>query len=158
MLDSCSEDWFSFCQNLESFVVDIYGVFMGSWLPGCPVEVDVEFVSINESSEEMQVISFSVHVDRDNAVVSSKGEYCGGRESSSCETRMRGSGEGGMRDSHSLESRVISWEEVVEFMIVGDGGACTSLNHERCSLADRRGEGGTDDGFLWLVSMAFMHE
>jgi len=49
---------------------------------------------------------------------------------------------------------------------VEDRGTCTeltvrgdaSLNCKRCSLADRWGEGGTDDGFLWLVSSAFMHK
>ena len=139
-------------------MVDICGIFMGSWLPGCPVEVDVEFVSINESSEEMQVISFGVHMNEDNAIIGSKGEYCGSGETSSCKTRMRGSREGGMRDGHLLVSRVISWEDVLEFVIMGDRGACASLNRKRCSLADRWGEGGTGDGFLWLVSMAFMHE
>ena len=137
MLDSGSEDRFSFCQYLESFIVDICGIFMGSWLLGCPVEVDVELVSINESNEEMQIISLGVYPDKCNTVGSAKGEYCGSGESSSCETGMRSSGEGGMRDGHLLASRVMSWEDVLEFVIVGDRGACASLNCERCSLADR---------------------
>jgi len=79
---------------------------------------------------------------------------------------MRGSGEWGTRDGHSFSSRVMSWEDVLEFVIVGDRGTCTeltsrgdaSLNCRRRSLADRWGKGGTGDGFLWLVSSAFMHE
>jgi len=55
---------------------------------------------------------------------------------------------------------------MLEFVSVGDRGMCTeltargdaSLNCKRRSLADRQGEGGTDDGFLWLVSLAFMHK
>ena len=55
---------------------------------------------------------------------------------------------------------------MLEFVSVGDRGTCTeltargdtSLNCKRCSLADRWGEGRTSDGFLWLVSLAFMHE
>jgi len=130
------------------------------------MEVDFKGVSINESSEEMQVISFGVHSDKHDAIVSSKGEYCGGGESSRCKARMRGSGERGTRDGHSFLSRVVSWEDVLEFVIVGDRGMCTeltvrgdaSLNCRRRSLADRWGEGGTGDGFLWLVSSAFMHK
>ena len=123
-----------------------------------PVEVDVKLVSINESNKEMQIISLGVYLDECDTVCSAKGEYCGSGESSSCETRMRGSGEGGTREGHSLASRVISWEDVLEFVIVGDRGACASLNCKRCSLADRQGEGRTDDGFLSIVSMAFMQE
>ena len=158
MLDSGSEDWFSFCWNLESFVVNISGILMGSWLPGCPMEVDVKFILINESNKEMQVISLGVYLDECDTVDGAKGEYCGGGKSSSCKTGIRGSREGGTRDGHSLASRVISWEDVLEFMIVGDRGACASLNCKRCSLADRWEEGGTDDGFLSFVSMAFMQE
>jgi len=55
---------------------------------------------------------------------------------------------------------------VLEFVIMGDRGMCTeltargdaSLNCKRHSLADRWGEEGTGDGFLWLVSSAFMHK
>ena len=108
MMDSGSEDWFSFCWYLESFMVNIYGIFMGSWLPGCPVEVDVEFVLINASNEEMQIISLGMYLDERNTVGGAKGEYCGGGKSSSCKTRMRGSGEGGTREGHSLVSRVMS--------------------------------------------------
>ena len=158
MLDSGSEDWFSFSWYLESFVVDVSGIFMWSWCPSCPVEVDVKFVSINESNEEMQIISLGVYPDEGNTVCSAKGEYCGGGESSSCEAGMRGSGEGEIRGGHSLASRVISWEDVLEFVIVGDRGACASLNCKRCSLADRRGEGGTGDGDLSIVFVAFMQE
>jgi len=166
MLDSGSEDGFAFCGYLESFVVDICCIFIWPWLPGCPVEVDFEGVSINESSEEMQVISFSVHPDKHDAVVSSKGEYFGGGESSRCKARMRGSREWGARDGYSFSSRVMSWEDVLEFVIMGDRGMCTdltargdaSLNCRRRSLADRWGEGRTGDGFLWLVSLAFMHK
>jgi len=166
MLDSGSEDGFAFHGYLESLVVDICCIFIWSWLPGCPVEVDFEGISINESSEEMQVISFGVHPDKCDAIVGSKGEYCGGGESSRCKAGMRGSGERGMRDGHSFSSRVMSWEDVLEFVIVGDRGTCTeltsredaSLNCKRRSLADRWGEGGTGDGFLWLVSLAFMQE
>jgi len=166
MLDSGSEDGFAFCGYLESFVVDVCCVFIWPWLPGCPMEVDFKGVSINESSEEMQVISFHVHSDKRDAVVGSKGEYRGSGESSRCEARMRGSGEWGTRDGHSFSSRVIFWEDVLEFVMVGDRGTCAalttggdaSLNCKRCSLADRWGEGGTGDGFLWLVSSAFMHK
>jgi len=114
----------------------------------------------------MQVISFGVHPDKRDAIVGSKGEYFGGGESSRCKAGMRGSGERGARDGHSFSSRVMSWEDILEFVIVGDRGMCTdltargdaSLNCRRCSLANRWGEGGTGDGFLWLVSLAFMHK
>ena len=158
MLDSGSEDWFSFCWYLESFMVDVCGIFVGSWCPGCPMEVDIELVSINESNEEMQIISLGVYPDECDTVCSAKGEYCGGGESSSCKARMRGFRERGVREGHSLASKVMSWEDVLEFVIVGDRGACASLNCKRCSLADRWGEGGTGDGFLSIVSMAFMQE
>ena len=108
MLDSGSEDGFSLCWYLESFVVDVSGIFMWSRCPGCPMEVDVEFVSINESNEEMQVISLGVYPDECDTICGAKGEYCGGGESSNCEAGMRGSGEGGRREGHSLASRVIS--------------------------------------------------
>ena len=166
MLDSGSEDGFAFCWYLESFVVDICGIFMWSWLPCCPVEVDVEFILVNESNEEIHIISLSVYPDECDAVSGAKGEYCGGGESSSCETWMRGTRERGARDSHLLLRRVMFWEDVLEFMIVGDRGACAGLNSERCaslnckscSLADRRGEGGTGDDELLVVSMAFMQD
>jgi len=166
MLDSGSEDGFSFCWYLESFMVNICGIFMWSWLPGCPVEVDVEFVLINESNKEMHIISLGVYPDKCDAVGGAKGEYCGSGESSSCETWMRGSGESGVRDGHSLLRRVMSWEDVLEFVIMGDRGTCAGLNSGRCaslncmscSLADGRGEGGTGDGELLVVSMAFMQD
>ena len=139
-------------------MVDISGIFVWSWCPGCPGEVDVEFVSINESNEEMQVISLGVYPDEGNTACGAKGEYCGGGESSSCKAGMRGSGEREIRGGHSLVSKVISWEDVLEFVIVGDRGACASLNCERCSLADKRGEGGTGDGDLSIVFLAFMQE
>jgi len=166
MLDSGSKDGFSFCWYLESFVVNVYGIFIWSWLPGCPVEVDIEFISINESNKEMQVISLGVYPDKCDAVGGAKGEYCGSGESSSCKTWMRGSRERGARDGHSLLRRVMFWEDVLEFVIIGDRGACAglnsgrcaSLNFKRCSLADRWGEGGTGDGDLLVVSMAFMQD
>ena len=117
MLDSGSEDWFSFCRYLESFVVNVCGIFMGSWCPGCPVEVDIEFVSINESNEKMQIISLGVYLEECDTVCGAKGEYCGGGESSSCKTGMRGSGERGAREGHSLASRVMSWKDVLEFVV-----------------------------------------
>ena len=136
MLDSGSEDGFTFCWYLESFVVDICGILIWSWLPGCPVEVNVKLILINESNKEMQVISLGVYPDKCNTVSCSKGEYCGGGESSSCKTWIRGTRKGGTRNSHLLSRRVISWEDILEFMSVGDRGACASLNCMRCSLAD----------------------
>ena len=67
--------------NDRFFIVDGNGnslmvndCFILSWLPRGPMESEVEVVSANESSEEMQVISCGVHPDKYDAIFSAEGE------------------------------------------------------------------------------------
>ena len=58
--------------NGNSFMVNAHFIF--SWLPCGPMELEVKVVSFNKSSEEMQVISYGVHLDKYDAIFSAKGE------------------------------------------------------------------------------------
>ena len=72
-LDGCTDDGFFIVdRNGNSFMVNDH--FILSWLPCGPVELEVEVVSANESSEEMQVISCSMHLDKYDAIFSAEGE------------------------------------------------------------------------------------
>ena len=71
--DGCTDDRFLIVdRNGNSFMVN--DCFILSWLPCGPVELEVEVVSANESSEEMQVISCGVHPDKYDAIFSAEGE------------------------------------------------------------------------------------
>ena len=71
--DCCMYDgFFVVDRNGNSFMVN--DCFILSWLPHGPVELEVEVVSFNESSKEMQVISYNVHLDKYDAIFSAKGE------------------------------------------------------------------------------------
>ena len=71
--DCCTDDGFFIVDgNGNSFMVNDH--FILSWLPCGPVEPEVEVVSFNESSEEMQVISCGVHPDKYDAIFSAEGE------------------------------------------------------------------------------------
>ena len=71
--DCCTDDrFFIVDRNGNSFMVNDH--FILSWLPYGPVELEVEIVSFNESSEEMQVISCGVHLDKYDAIFSAEGE------------------------------------------------------------------------------------
>ena len=74
--DGCTDDGFFIVDgNGNSFMVNDH--FILSWLPRGPVELEVEVVSFNESSEEMQVISCGVHPDKYDAIFSAEGEEGG---------------------------------------------------------------------------------
>ena len=71
--DGCTDDGFFVVDgNGNSFMVN--DRFILSWLPRGPMEPEVEVVSANESSEEMQVISCGVHPDKYDAIFSAEGE------------------------------------------------------------------------------------
>ena len=71
--DGCTYDGFFIVDgNGNSFMVNDH--FILSWLPRGPMEPEVEVVSANESSEEMQVISCGVHPDKYDAIFSAEGE------------------------------------------------------------------------------------
>ena len=71
--NGCTDDrFFVVDRNGNSFMVN--DRFILSWLLHGPVEPEVEVVSANESSKEMQVISCGVHPDKYDAIFSAKGE------------------------------------------------------------------------------------
>jgi len=64
------------------FVVDIDGVKGLSWSPSGPVELDVKVSTLDEGSEEVELIVVGVHADEDDSIVGAQGED--GRGSKSC--------------------------------------------------------------------------
>ena len=61
--DCCTNDGFFIVDgNGNSFMVNDH--FILSWLPCGPMELEVEVVSFNESSKEMQVISCGMHLGK----------------------------------------------------------------------------------------------
>ena len=69
-------DW-----NHDCFVVDVDGIKGFSWSPSGPVISDVEVSSLDEGSEEVEMIVVSVHANENNPVVGAKGEDGRGGES-----------------------------------------------------------------------------
>jgi len=66
----------------DCFVVDVDGVKGFSWSPSGPVELDVEMSTLDEGSEEVELIVVGMHADKDDSIVSAQGED--GRGSESC--------------------------------------------------------------------------
>ena len=64
----------------DSFVIDVNSFSAVSRPPGSPVQVDIKVATLDKSSKEVQVVSFSVHVAKDDTVFGTKGEYSGGGE------------------------------------------------------------------------------
>jgi len=62
------------------FVVNVDGVKGFSWSPSGPVKLDVEVSTLDEGSEEVELIIVSVHADEDDTIVSAQGEDSRGGE------------------------------------------------------------------------------
>jgi len=56
------------------FVVDVDGIKGFSWSPSGPVELNVEVSTLNEGSEEVELIVVGGHVNEDDSIVSAQGE------------------------------------------------------------------------------------
>ena len=66
----------------DCFMVDVDGIEGFSWFPSGPVISDVEVSTLDEGSEEVEIIVVGVHANENNPVVGTKGED--GRGSESC--------------------------------------------------------------------------
>jgi len=66
----------------DCFMVDVDGIEGLSWLPGGPVELDIEVSTLDKGSKEVELIVMGVHVDEDDTIVSTQGED--GRGGKSC--------------------------------------------------------------------------
>jgi len=83
MLDPDPEDRiFVINWDHDCFVVDINGIFVSSWSPGGPVISDIKVSMVDECSKEIELVTISMHVDEDNAVIGTQGED--GRGGKSC--------------------------------------------------------------------------
>jgi len=65
----------------DCFMVDIDGIKGFSWSPSGPVELDVEVSTLDEGSEEVELIVVSMHADEDDAIVGAQGEDSRGGKS-----------------------------------------------------------------------------
>jgi len=63
------------------FVINVDSIKGFPWLPGSPVELDVEVSTLNEGSKEVELIVVSVHADEDDTIVGAQGEDSRGRKS-----------------------------------------------------------------------------
>jgi len=74
----------------DCFMVDVDGIKGLSWLPSSPVELDVEVSTLDEGSEEVELIVVGVHMDEDDSIVSAQGEDSRGGESCAGEFMVDG--------------------------------------------------------------------
>ena len=65
----------------DCFVVDVDGIKGCSWSPSSPVILDVEVSTLDEGSEEVELIIVGVHADEDDSIVGTQGEDGRGGES-----------------------------------------------------------------------------
>jgi len=65
----------------DCFVINVDGVSGFSRLPGSPVILDIEVPTLDEGSEEVELIVVGVHVDKDDAIVGAQGEDSRGSKS-----------------------------------------------------------------------------
>jgi len=65
----------------DHFMVNVDGVKGFSWSPGGPVVRDVEVSTMNEGTEEVEIIAVGVHANENNSVVGAKGKDGRGGES-----------------------------------------------------------------------------
>jgi len=65
----------------DGFMVDVNGIRGFSWSPSSPVVHDVEVSTLDESTEEVEIIVVGVHANENNSVVGAKGEDGGSSES-----------------------------------------------------------------------------
>jgi len=72
------------------FVVDVNGIKGCSWSPSGPVKLDVEVSTLDEGSEEVELIVVSMHADEDDSIVSAQGEDGRGGESCTGEFMVDG--------------------------------------------------------------------
>jgi len=66
----------------DCFVVNVNGIKGLSWSPSGPVELDVKVSTLDEGSEEVELIVVSVHADEDDSIVGAQGED--GRSGKTC--------------------------------------------------------------------------
>ena len=74
----------------DGFVVNVDGIEGFSWSPSGPVISDIEVPTLDEGSEEVEIIVVSVHVNENNPVVGTKGEDGRGGESCAGELMVDG--------------------------------------------------------------------
>ena len=65
----------------DCFVVNVDGIKGFSWSPSGPVELDVEVSTLDECSEEVELIVVGMHADEDDSIVGTQGEDSRGGES-----------------------------------------------------------------------------
>ena len=65
----------------DCFVVDFNGVLSSSWSPSGPVVSDVKMSTLDECSEEVELVIVGVHADEDDAIVGAQGEDSRGSKS-----------------------------------------------------------------------------
>jgi len=63
------------------FMVDIDGIKGFSWSPSGPVELDIKMSTLDEGSEEVELIVVGMHADEDDSIVGTQGEDCRGGKS-----------------------------------------------------------------------------
>ena len=66
----------------DGFVVNVNGVLGFPWSPGGPVVLNIKVSTLDEGSEEVEIIVVSVYVNENNPVIGAKGED--GRGSEAC--------------------------------------------------------------------------
>jgi len=63
------------------FMVDVNGIKGLSWSPSGPVELDIEVSTLDEHSEEVELIVVGMHADENDSIVGAQGEDSRGSES-----------------------------------------------------------------------------